>query len=112
MVISWGWLSVKDLLLGDLIDPALQIKLHTRDKITLEHLKENYGGKLYGPYMYNKRDSCLLTFRGRDLVVLLTLFDKYLPNSHKYTQYLSWKLKYNKRLTKMILNCENILNSL
>ena len=83
---------------GDYRKPALQVKLHARDIVVLEALRDMFGGKIYGPYTHGDRYYCLWVLRGEELRQAAEVFLNHLPESHKRTQFMDWLRKYYKDL--------------
>ena len=83
---------------GDHRTPALQVKMHARDVALLEVLRDQLGGKIYGPYTHGDRYYCLWILRGEELRQAAELFLSHLPDGHKRTQFMEWARKYYKDL--------------
>src|SRR6266542_4446912 len=79
---------------GDISHPALQVKMHARDYAVLEFLKNQFGGKIYGPYTHGERYYGLWLLRGDELRQAIAILMRYLPDSYKREQFINWVDKY------------------
>jgi len=82
---------------GDRAAPVLSVKLHEEDPEPLQWLARSLGGKVYGPYRYDRRHFFVYRLRGRALRSAIPLFLAYLPESRKRRQFLGWLAKYELR---------------
>jgi hypothetical protein len=76
--------------------PRLSVALHECDPEPLRALMERFGGTIYGPYVTRRRDGKSTPMwqwklGGPALWRALPVFDQYLPQSHKRSQYEAWK---------------------
>ena len=74
--------------------PAVQVKLHTRDEGILDFLFERFGGRIYGPYIHGERNYKIWLLRGDDLTYAVETFRVHLPPSHKREQFEAWYVRY------------------
>jgi hypothetical protein len=79
---------------GDRRQPSLEVKLHRRDLEPLEHLQRTLGGRIFGPYARDGRNSYAYMLRGRALRQALPILQEFLPQSWKRVQFDEWLRKY------------------
>ncbi len=82
---------------GDRAAPLLSVKLPEDDPEPLQWLARSLGGKVYGPYRYDRRHFFVYHLRGRALRSAIPLFLTYLPQSRKRRQFLGWLAKFGLR---------------
>jgi hypothetical protein len=79
---------------GDRQQPSLEVKLHRRDVEPLEHLQQQLGGRIFGPYAHGGRHLYAYMLRGRALKNALPILQQHLPKSWKRVQFEAWRSKY------------------
>lgn len=83
---------------GDRKKAAVQVNMHARHAPLLRHMREKWGGKVYGPYLHGGRHHVLWTIRGKDLVRLLVVLDDYVhrvPDEKIHSRWRRLKKRYN-----------------
>jgi hypothetical protein len=80
---------------GDRQQPALQIRMQRRDVAALELLRRELGGRVFGPYAHEGRDTYLYLLRGPELRDALPVIEQNLPDSWKRVQFEAWRAKYS-----------------
>ncbi len=73
---------------------VLSVKLHARDPIPLQALREALGGLTFGPYLHDRRHYFVYRLTSFELRRALPLFDVYLPPSYRREQYVGWRTRY------------------
>ena len=80
---------------GDRHQPALQIRMHRRDLAALEVIRSELGGRIFGPYAHEGRNSYVYLLRGSELRDAIPILDQNLPDSWKRVQFDAWRAKYS-----------------
>jgi hypothetical protein len=81
---------------GDKHHPYIGIKAHFNDPNPIRMFPKHLGGKIYGPYLHDKRHYWFWKLHRMDeLKKAINFFDKYLPVSLKLEKYNAWKIKYS-----------------